>query len=294
MTNRPLISVILPFRQIDLRLRLAIASLVNQTLGDFEILLCGDGVANVDTRQFRFLDDRVKLCGSEIWRGLPTRLNECILSARGKYIARMDSDDISYPERFAAQVNYLEANPPLALVGTQVVVFDMQFRAKGGRLSPRTHEEICLCPNGGFKIAHPTFLGRAEWFRLNRYDPRARRCEDQDLLLRTYRRHRFGNVQQVLLGYYEDTIALGKLLSSRMHWAQSVWRVNQGLRGAVTGMSVGALGVAKFAYESFATLLSLDPFLLRHRACIISEEETQRWRRVIQSLQVSVGSYTQV
>jgi hypothetical protein len=87
-----------------------------------------------------------------------------------------------------------------------MAVFGREGTLLGKRSAPDTHAAICKFPHSGFFVAHPTFVGRLGWFRRFQYRESAIRCEDQDLLLRSYRFSQFGNIPEILLGYREETI----------------------------------------------------------------------------------------
>src|ERR1700743_863972 len=108
----PVITIAMPFYNCAATLELAIRSLLNQSFGDFELLLCDDGSDDQGLAIARSFDDPRVICWSDgRRRRLAARLNECIDRARGQFLARMDADDISYPDRLARQLAYMEANP---------------------------------------------------------------------------------------------------------------------------------------------------------------------------------------
>src|SRR4029077_8476962 len=82
------------------------------------------------------------------------------------------------------------------------------------------HEGICGRPWRGFYLPHPTWMGKTAWFRKHCYQPKAVRMEDQELLLRTYRTSRFASLEEILVGYREDSFSLRKSLSTRVHFAK--------------------------------------------------------------------------
>ncbi|GBG13302.1 family 2 glycosyl transferase [Novimethylophilus kurashikiensis] len=147
-------------------------------------------------------DPRVYVLSETKNRGLAFRLNQGIDAARGKFIARMDADDFSFPQRLEKQLRFLESHPEIDLVGCRPVTFHDNGRPIGLFPLAKTHEEICANPSRGFYLAHPTWMGRTEWFRRHRYRiPEVRRAEDQDLLLRSYRDSQFACLPEVLLAY---------------------------------------------------------------------------------------------
>ena len=107
MTN-PVITIAMPFYNSAATLELAIRSLLNQSYGDFELLLCDDGSDDQGLAIARSFDDPRVICWSDGRRlRLAARLNECIDRARGRYLARMDADDIAYPDRLERQMAFL-------------------------------------------------------------------------------------------------------------------------------------------------------------------------------------------
>src|SRR5262249_52814506 len=141
--------------------------------------------------------------------------NQAVGLARGRYFARMDADDIAYPSRVEKEVEFLNSHPEVDLVSTWMSVFRGDGTLLGLRRYPISHNEICARPWAGFPMAHPTCMGRIEWFRQNAYRTDALRMEDRELLLRTYAHSRFANLPEALLGYREDSLSLGKLLLAR-------------------------------------------------------------------------------
>ena len=112
----PVITIAMPFFNSAATLELAIRSLLNQSYGDFELLLCDDGSDDQGLMIAQgFRDPRV-ICWSDGRRlRLAARLNECIDRARGRYLARMDADDIAYPHRLERQMAFLVAHAEIDL-----------------------------------------------------------------------------------------------------------------------------------------------------------------------------------
>lgn len=204
----PLVSVIMGvlYHRVDLEpLRYAIQSILLQSMTDFEFLICDSGSsAECVTllEEFSATDKRIRLFHTAGKITLSEKLNVCLAEANGTYIARMDDDDFSHPERFAVQVAYLNAHPDVAFVGCNVnYVFadgsiqKKQFPRKPSpldfRLSmPYIHPSIMfrqcgLVEAGGYSEARHCFL-----------------CEDYDLLLRMYAKGMCGvNLQEILFDY---------------------------------------------------------------------------------------------
>lgn len=232
-----------------------------------------------------YCDRRIRVFSDGTRLGLAPRLNQAIGLSRGRYFARMDGDDVSYPERLALQVDYLEKNPEIDLVGGGVVVFGRNGRLLGKHKAPTAHESICRRPWRGFRLAHPTWMGKTEWFRKHLYRAQALRCEDQELLLRTHEASRFAAVPEIVLGYREEELSIGKILLGRRHFAAAVFR-RAILRGEYwIGIAAVAEQTLKGLADSLAISTGLNYRLLRHRAIPLAEEAAeQQWNEVWEQL----------
>jgi glycosyltransferase involved in cell wall biosynthesis len=105
---KPGVTIAMPFFNNAATLELSIRSLLNQSCGDYELLLCDDGSYDESLAIAHSFDDPRVICWSDGRRlGVGARLNECIDRARGPYMARMDADDIAYPNRLAQQMAFL-------------------------------------------------------------------------------------------------------------------------------------------------------------------------------------------
>ena len=215
----PEVSVLLPVRDGARTLALAMLSVLQQSFRDFELLLLDDGSADASAEiAQRFGDARVRVLRDGRQLGLAARLNQGIDAAQGRYIARMDADDVCFPERFARQVTQLDSEPALDLLACRVLEFDDSGTATGLRPSRLSHEALCARPWNGFYLAHPSWMGRADWFRRYRYrTPELARAQDQELLLRAYAHSRFAVLDEILLGYRAGPTALRKVWSARRY-----------------------------------------------------------------------------
>lgn len=233
----------------------AVRSVIMQSLQDWELIVIDDGSSDQSSAIVEGFDEgRIHLVREARSAGLATRLNQAVALARGELIARMDADDICFPERLSQQVARLQENPQLDLIGCGALVFTSRGELLGEMKAGLDHREIIARPFVGFPLPHPTWCGRANWFRNNPYDPKLRYAEDQDLLLRSFRHSRLGGLDQVLLGYRQDQLALKKLIPGRATTARSAWRnamatgeVFPALAGISNHIVKGAADVATLA-----------------------------------------------
>lgn len=180
-------------------LREAIESVLNQTFKDFEFVIIDDGSTDETIDIIKsYKDPRIRLYKKN-HRGLIASLNEGIKLARGEYIARMDADDISEPERFERQVGFLGDHPECAVVGTTIEVIDLEGSSLGVEPEPLSHPDIMRGLIVRNVLAHGSVMMRKTTIgELGGYDSSAKYVEDYDLWMRVIRKHRMANLPQVL------------------------------------------------------------------------------------------------
>ncbi|QWV99039.1 glycosyltransferase family 2 protein [Geomonas nitrogeniifigens] len=204
---QPLVSILLPVYNAEPYLAEAIDSLLAQTFTDFELIVVNDGSTDGSAKVIaRYADPRIRLLEQEN-RGLSPSLNRAISVSRGRYLARQDADDISYPERLAKQVDFLERHPDCGLLGTWADIY------VGSRRTERAHQHPCdnaalkfnlLCDN--YFVHSSVMMRRSVQERVGLYAAEAdRQPEDFDLWSRFVRDGdcRIGNLPERLVGYRE-------------------------------------------------------------------------------------------
>jgi glycosyltransferase involved in cell wall biosynthesis len=277
--TRPLVSVIMAMRDSADTVASAVRSIQLQTLQNWELIVIDDGSSDASASIVSaFNDTRIKLICEVSGAGLATRLNQAVALSRADYIARMDADDICFPERLGRQVARLQEEPQLDLLGCGAIVFAEDAQLLGELPVGLTHEEITAEPFRGFPFPHPTWCGRAEWFRSNPYDAKLMKTQDQDLLLRTFRRSRFAALDDVLIGYRWDALDLAKLLLGREVFIGSLWRharrsgeFLQALEGIGTHLLKSGVDIATIG-------LGLNRFMQRNRLKPVRPAVTKQWR----------------
>lgn len=279
--STPLVSIAMPFYNAESTISASIRSILLQSHANWELLLCDDGSTDASPDLARTFDDpRIVVWGDRRRLQLGARLNECIEHARGPYMARMDADDIAYPQRLERQLRLLADHPEVDLTGGWAVLFADAGAPVGKRADPAAHGEIARWPLYSFKLIHPTFLGKTSWFRRYRYRPDAIRCEDHDLLFRACARSRFANLPEIVLGYRQGSIDLRKCLRSRRMWCRCAGNY---LNGAAR-LRVGAVEVLKGCRDVLAVAARADGAWLRARNTALTQDELREWRRVWDSV----------
>ena len=199
----PLVTVAMPVFNAGTYLRLSVLSMLGQTFSDWELIILDDGSTDGAINSIMDLkDERIHIIQDGNNKGLAARLNECIDLARGQYFARMDQDDIAYPGRIESQLKYLASHKDIDLLATKAIAIDQAGMAVGVMPAKLTQSEICAKPWRGFYLAHPTWMGRLNWFKSFRYlEPGPFQCEDQELLLRSFQKSHFACLDEILFAY---------------------------------------------------------------------------------------------
>ena len=223
--NNPLVSVIMPAYNAEKWIAEAIDSILNQTYDNIELLIYDDG--STDETWGILLDystkhDKVHFFHDDMNRGVTVALNTLINLSHGKYIARMDADDIAMPDRIEKQVAYIEKQSRLSAIGTGIEMFGDKNtnpgRDKWWGNDFVLHETItrklpyrnCLC--------HPSVLFIGDILREYMYEG-ARVFQDYDLFLRMGSDgHLIGKVDETLLKYrvYNESVAA----MNESNWAE--------------------------------------------------------------------------
>jgi glycosyltransferase involved in cell wall biosynthesis len=202
----PTVSVCMPVFNGEPYVREAAESILSQTFGDFEFIIIDDGSSDGSRAVLEELarrDARIRLI-SRPNTGYTRALNEALGLARGTYIARMDADDVSLPQRFHRQVDYLRDHPDCVLVGTRVMTVDPYGIPLYEPDQRPGHEEIEqeLLNGVGWAVVHPTaMMVREQVTALGGYRPEAEPSESLDLFLRLAERGHLANLPVVLLHY---------------------------------------------------------------------------------------------
>lgn len=203
----PTISVIMPVYNAGAYLKDSIASILSQTFKDFEFMIVNDGSSDASEGTILgFSDPRIVYIKNEKNIGQTASMNKAIKAARGKYIARMDADDVSFSERFKEQFEYAEKNERVAVIGTWHQEIDESGRVIRRCRFPSTPDikaRLIFSKLAGWPIiSHPTVMIRKKVLdEVGYYDANFRICQDYDLWLRITRKYPAENIGKVLLSY---------------------------------------------------------------------------------------------
>ncbi len=202
----PTVSVHMPVYNAQRYLAEAVDSVLRQSYPHFEFIIIDDGSTDGSgamLERFAARDRRIRLTRREN-RGITRTRNEALKQAQGDYFAVMDADDVSMVERFARQVEYLNAHPECLALGTRVLLIDADGAPMRQMSELTAHAAIDaehLAGQGG-AITHPSAMfRRAELIEVGGYREEFQTAEDLDVFLRLAERGQVANLPDVLLQY---------------------------------------------------------------------------------------------
>ena len=208
-----LVSVVMPAYNVEQYLAASIESILAQTFTDFEFIIVDDGSTDGTVAIVEGIvkkDSRVRLI-SRPNTGIVGALNDGLDAASGELIARMDGDDLSMPERFERQVQYLKQHLECIALGTAVRMVDQRGTPILDSNTRTSHEEIdqLLMAGEGNTLVHPTVMMRAAAVEaVGRYDEETCWVEDLDLFLRLAEHGRVANLPEILLDYRQHATSV--------------------------------------------------------------------------------------
>ena len=201
-SENPLITVLMPTFNSENYIAETLWSVFEQTCSDFEVLIMDEASSSPETAEVisMFEDDRIRLVRNETRLGLAESLNEGIRIARGKYIARIDADDLAREDRFELQADFLEKHGEYGLCGSRQHHFgvDNDFVHEVAI----EHDDIKAALIYGCEVCHSTIMIRKDLFLSNNlfYD-NTKKAEDYELWTRAIHKFKFHNLKEVLGEY---------------------------------------------------------------------------------------------
>jgi glycosyltransferase involved in cell wall biosynthesis len=221
----PELTIGLPFYNDKKTLEQALKSVLVQTYQNWELVLIDDGSSDGSLEIARQLKDpRIRLISDGENKGLIARLNQVVQVATGKYIARMDADDLMDKTRLEKQMNYLRNHPDIDLVDTGVYSIDQD----GIPVGKRGLQDIATNPKEILRHAmliHASVVGKRSWFLSNPYNNEFTRAEDYELWCRTFRHSAFARIKEPLYIVREGKVNVKNYVRS-MKTLRHVFRVH--------------------------------------------------------------------
>lgn len=201
--SAPTVTVLMPVYNGAAHLKEALESILAQSHQDFELLLIDDGSTDESLEIIESTrDSRIHLKRNEVNKGLIHTLNDGLSVASGRYVMRMDADDVAMPQRLERQLDFMVRHPGVGICGTWSRTFGA-VKASWETRFPPAHAQMVARMVFNTAISHPTAM--LDMARMNehglRYDESAPHAEDYDLWVRASEKFELANVPEVLLDY---------------------------------------------------------------------------------------------
>jgi len=195
----PKVSVIMSVYNGEKYLKEAIESILNQTFRDFEFIIVDDGSTDKTPEilnEYAKKDKRIKIITNPKNIGLTKSLNKALKIAKGEYIARMDADDISLPERLKKQVNFLTNYPNFGLVGCNVIVIDEKGNFVKNVTLPESLNSALRKRN---RLVHGSVMFRKSLVKkIGGYNEKIFYAQDYEMFLRFSKISEIGRINEFL------------------------------------------------------------------------------------------------
>lgn len=204
--KNPLVSVVMPVYNARPYLAGSIGSILNQTFSNFEFIIIDDGSTDGSygiLQQYEKLDPRIKLLHNKYNRGVSSAVKKAIAAAKGKFLARMDADDIAVLERLETQVRYLQNHKKTVAVGAQCAIIDAEGNIIGKKIFPQEHKDIYKYIFAFIPLQQPTLMidRRKLPKNFSFYEDGQNTAEEVALLFKLFNHGNVENLNQVLLLY---------------------------------------------------------------------------------------------
>lgn len=280
-----LVTIGIPFYNNEKTLADAIRSVFAQTFEDWELLLVDDGSTDHSLDIARSVQSsKVRVITDGMNRGVSFRANQIKEEAKGKYIARMDGDDMMCPQRIERQVEFLEENPDVDLVDTGVYSIDDSGQPRGKRGFAQL-DPAPLTFLKGHGLIQSALLARSDWFRKNPYDVHFRRAQDHELWCRVLGEAVFARMKESLLFYRESDRRSPSLSLASLYYERQVLR-RHGPRLVGYGLTQGLIirSYLKSIIHWVMWISGTAEFLFRRRNVPLSDEERRSVIAVIERI----------
>lgn len=203
-STKPFVSIVIPVHNGEKYIKEALDSCINQSYNNIEIIVVDDKSTDntLDILKKYESNDKVKILAVEKQNGLGNVINIGIRASKGKYIARMDADDIMYPDRITKQVEYLEAHPSCVAVGGQIDIVDADSNITGHREYAQLDKDLKKNRFLFQPFAHPAVtLRKSTLEEIGLYPEGMWKVEDVKLFLTLSTKGEFANLPDTVLKY---------------------------------------------------------------------------------------------
>jgi len=287
LKNETLVSIGIPFYNSEKYLKDAIKSVIKQTYSNWELILLDDGSDDNSleiAHKYEEEDERIKVISDGENLGLPKRLNQLSELSKGYYYARMDADDIMFPNRIEKQIEYLNNNKNVDLLGSGLVSIDNKNNIIGIRTGDFSNYFTLKDALKSVWCPHPTISGKREWFLSNKYDESLRRSQDYELWIRTVEKSNFVRLKEPYLFYREaSTPSLKKYIKSTQY-SLLIFFKNRYKIGVMTILWLSLIKFLKLFAYFFYFMFGQTDKLIQRRAQELKNDLKEYYDSILKNL----------
>lgn len=281
------VTVVISFRNNASTIEDCVRSVLAQTWEDWRLILLDDGSTDGGIELVRRVSDpRVRVIRRNENLGTPVRLNELTDLVTSPYLARMDGDDLMAPRRLELSLAALDDDPTLSFVHGDAISIDSNNTPIGSRPAirdPSVKQHLVYAP-----IVHATVTARTSWFAENRYDATYRRCQDQELWVRTLGARHTRNLEAPLLYLREaGTVGASKYATSMAGTRRVLRQHGPGTIGRLATERLVALSFAKQTTYVVCDRLGMIDRVVRSRSRQLPPDEARHHEDVIAAIRAT-------
>jgi glycosyltransferase involved in cell wall biosynthesis len=203
--NNPKISVVMASHNGERFIKESIDSVLGQTYADFEFLIVDDGSTDLTAvilNEYKARDERIKIITNAQCLGLTKSLNIAIKQAKGEFVARMDDDDISLKNRFEKQIDFIQKNPEIILLGGFADLINDKGEIIGEKKLAVSSQEIKKRLLFNNQLIHSLWFARKNiLIKEGLYNEKFKKAQDYEFILRLASKYKIANLPETLLKY---------------------------------------------------------------------------------------------
>lgn len=200
--SSPYVSVVMAVYNSDSSIRKSIQSILNQSYKNYEFIIVNDGSTDNSYKiinNIKKKNSRIKFYNFKENKGLGHSLNFAIKRSKGRYIARLDSDDYAYKNRLLTQIKFIKRNPLVDILGSNADYFSSSNKFIKKTKMPINDESIKKDIYSFNPLIHSSLMIKKSFFKNNYYNETFYRCQDYELWLRSHKRFKFFNLKKSLI-----------------------------------------------------------------------------------------------
>lgn len=281
-----MVTVGIPVYNGERYIRQAVESVLSQTYTDFELIITDDGSNDKTMNILKSINDpRLKILSDGHNRGIAYRLNQQIALSQGCYFFRMDADDLMMPNRLATQVDVLDKNHHVDVVGGQAVVIGEENEILGKRqILPdnfKSGNDYFI----GARFIHPTVAGKIEWFRKWRYSDNMSGNEDLDLWIRSNKESEFYDIEEPLL-FYRDPykFRLKTYFFRQKRFWKCLWKLRKYMDSPFFFLYCVARGITAAIFATLLSICGKEERMISHRNIALTAGEENKYSEILSTI----------